>query len=381
VKKEVTKRVFRFHLASRIIFFLSILFLLAACETAANPFITPYNTNVAASQIAVVPQIEVTTSMLSADDLNNDGQIGAGDALIFAATVHNVGAVGVNLVSAQLQPVSVKAGCLGDKTLKVSTVIMCTADYPITSAEVVAGQVTADFAVQWQVTSDTAPQTTLGTAVTVPLSAITVEQPQSTVGPTSKPVAKPTPVATVKPGDVPTIATLTSAYFGTGVIINYYDISGRTAAEIGASISQNFPNKTGLIEGEASTQYAIDYRFATETTGANCQIADEAQPPILMTVTVTLPHWVQPAGVDAATIKLVADDFTRVIVHERVHVQYDLAADTAANQALAASNCNNMEANLNQVWYQLEVKNCQFDLDEYAAAEGHTMKQCLAGQF
>jgi predicted secreted Zn-dependent protease len=320
---------------------------------------------------------------LAANDLNGDGQIGAGDEVILGATVHNTGEAGISLLRVQIPDTNDLANCSGIQELAPSTVALCTVTYTVSAAEAKAGEVAVAFGVDWQLSSASATQTTLSSSVVIPLSAIAVEQPPSvpTARPTPKPALKTTPPPTAKPGTGSTVPVITADYFGPGVTVKYYDIYGSTPDEINASIGQNSPHQSGLVEAEAFVSDPIAYRFDLETSGSKCSIVDESTPPIYINITVTLPHWVQPAGAPAYTIQWATADFTRVIVHERVHVQHALAAEDQANQVLAASTCDNVEANLNQVWYQLDVSDCQFDLDQYATAEGYTMKQCLAGQF
>jgi predicted secreted Zn-dependent protease len=373
----------RFHLASRIIFILSILFLFTACETAANPFLGTPDYTPGPRIAAAASEIEITASLLAADDLDQDGQIGAGDEIILGATVHNTGEDKVNLLKVQLSAVNDTANCSGTQALEPSTIALCTVVYTVSADEAKSGQVVVSFSVDWQVASAGSPETTLSSPVAIPLSAIAVEKPQvtPTPKPTAKPTLKTTPRPTTKPAPAPTVQVITAAYFGPGVIVKYYDIYGSTPDEVDASIIQNSPDQKGLVEAEAFVTGDPAYRFDFQTLGNTCTIVYKATPPIYTTITVTLPHWVQPKGVNNDTIKWVADDFTRVIVHERVHVQHAISATAQANKVLASSTCDNAEANLNQVWYQMNVSDCQFDLDEYAAAEGYTMKQCLAGQF
>ena len=186
------------------------------------------------------------------------------------------------------------------------------------------------------------------------------------------------PTATPKPPAAPQVPSVASSFFGSGAKVVTYVVTGSTQAQITASIGTNGPWSNWLHgHAEALTRAVPKYRFTLSQTAAQCRIVVTAKPAVVFTFTVTLPGWTRPRAADAATVRWWAAEVIRVATHERHHVE--IYRDGAARMTAAVGNstCANVSIHLSAIVRDIDVAQCQFDLDEYGAALGLSLSSCL----
>lgn len=221
----------------------------------------------------------------------------------------------------------------------------------------------------------------LGVQVAVATVPKGADQPLGSLAPLPAPTPKPTrtPKPTPTP-KLPTAATIKASFFGSGVRVTTYRVTGGTPNDISHSVNANgLYNK--WIGGHAAglTTVASTYRFVfSSNDSGECQILVESTPAIVLSYTVTLPRWTPPSGTSPTTIQWWNGTLTDIATHEKVHVDLYKSAAKRLNSTLAASTCANAQHNLNAVWNDVERQNCEFDMREYGSASGLSLKSCLA---
>ena len=236
--------------------------------------------------------------------------------------------------------------------------------------------------------------------VELPISEALVALASGGVAPSSvsvlDPVALPSPAWTstaptprLASAPVSAAAAVNASFFGPGVTVKTYTVTGATPAAIVRSVQARGPYSPWLRgRAEAVTQSKRIYQFSlseslVEVTpgtwsGQGCQIRQEANPAITQTYTVLMPKWTPPRGASTATIRWWTAELLRVATHERTHVQNGITATKAANLVLASSTCANAESRLNAVWLDQQRHDCEFDMREYGKAAGLTLKSCTS---
>ena len=186
------------------------------------------------------------------------------------------------------------------------------------------------------------------------------------------------PTATPKPTAAPHVASVASSFFGSGAKVVTYVVTGSTQAQITASIGTNGPWSNWLHgHAEALTKAVPKYRFTLSQTAAQCRIVVTAKPAVVFTYTVTLPGWTKPTTADAATVRWWAVEVLRVATHERHHVEIYRDGAARMTAAVGDSTCANVATHLSAIVRDIDVEQCQFDLDEYGAALGLSLSSCL----
>jgi predicted secreted Zn-dependent protease len=177
-----------------------------------------------------------------------------------------------------------------------------------------------------------------------------------------------------------TVPTITARFFGSGVRVTWYTITGDTPTELQASIERNGPYHRWLGgSAEAMTKPRIQPRFALRWDGAGgCRIVARANPAIRTTFTIILPRWRPPRSASPSTVRWWTDELLRAARHERTHVRITSAASRKANRVLASSTCTDWERRQKAVWRQARRDNCRFDMKEYGEASGLTMTACMS---
>jgi predicted secreted Zn-dependent protease len=189
--------------------------------------------------------------------------------------------------------------------------------------------------------------------------------------------AAPTPTA--KPTPPPNIPGVGKSFFGAGVTVETYRVTGDTPAEILASIRRNGPySDWAKARAEAVTQAVPRYRFELRGTGADCRIHVTTRPAIVFVYTITLPRWSQPSRASRSTVSWWTDEIQRVSRHERHHVELFRDGATRLSQAVDQSTCANVQDRLAKIAREINRQQCEFDLKEYGAAMGLTLASCLA---
>jgi predicted secreted Zn-dependent protease len=189
--------------------------------------------------------------------------------------------------------------------------------------------------------------------------------------------AAPTP--TPKPPTAPQVPGVASSFFGSGAKVQTYGVTGRTRAQIIASIAANGPWSDWLDgRAEALTKAVPKYRFTLAQSAAQCRIVVTAKPAVVFSYTITLPGWTKPKNADAATVRWWSAELLRVATHERHHVEIYRDGASRMTAAIADSTCSDVSAHLSTIVHDIDVQQCQFDLDEYGAALGLSLSSCLA---
>ncbi len=193
------------------------------------------------------------------------------------------------------------------------------------------------------------------------------------------PTPKPTPRPTPTPAP-PKVADIKATFFGSGVKTSKYKVSGNTPSEISRSIAKHGPF-SDWIGGRAAalTKPSPKYRFHFEVDGYGaCRIVAESKPAITISYTIVLARWTAPSGTSSTTIRWWNADIRATAKHEKVHVDIYRSAAKRLNTALASSTCANAQRRLNTIMKDARRKNCEFDMAEYGAAAGLSLKKCLA---
>lgn len=192
----------------------------------------------------------------------------------------------------------------------------------------------------------------------------------------AKPKSQAKPRSATKPRPVTRrvpkvrMPAITSAYFGGGVTVARFRITGDTRKEILRSITRNGPR--GGAQGV--TQPYLKYRFTFKfDRKGRCRIVRTGSTAVTMSFRVSLPTWAATAGTERTTATWWADELQETAAHERTHVRLWRNAVRQANRAVASGTCNNVGRRLEVIWQRASVANCRFDAAEY----GVSMRACL----
>jgi predicted secreted Zn-dependent protease len=187
------------------------------------------------------------------------------------------------------------------------------------------------------------------------------------------------PTPTPKPTAAPTVPVIGASFFGSGAKVVSYQVSGNSMTQIISSIRANGPWSDWLhARAEAVTKAVPKYRFTLSETAGVCHIVTTARPAVIFTYTITLPGWSRPKTADAATVRWWAGELLRVATHERHHVEIYRDGAALMTDAVAHSTCVNVSSKIAAIVKDIDIQQCQFDVDEYGAALGLTLSSCLA---
>jgi predicted secreted Zn-dependent protease len=217
--------------------------------------------------------------------------------------------------------------------------------------------------------------TAIAEQVSVELAVATV--PEGSMEPLGELAPLPEPDATPRP---PRTAGIRAEFFGSGVTLETYRVTGTTPFEISASMNQSGPySEWTQSRVDGLTTARVDYRFQLAGNGAGgCVISATASPAIVITYTVTLPRWSEPSSASSATVEWWNSLVREIATHEKHHIVIYRDAQRDLNQALLQSTCENAEAKLLKVWSQANLEQCEFDMEEYGYAIGLTLEDCVA---
>ena len=188
-----------------------------------------------------------------------------------------------------------------------------------------------------------------------------------------------TPPPTPRPTAKPKVKVVRAGYFGSGVSVTTYNVRGASPYDISRSINKEGPYSSWLGGSAAGlTKVKPSYRWHMESTSAGaCRLVTEAKPAIKLRYSIVLPRWKAPRSASASTINWWNRQVIDIAAHEKVHVNIYRAAAKKANATLAKSTCSNVEARLDRLWAAAQRDNCEFDMKEYGAAAGLSLKACL----
>jgi predicted secreted Zn-dependent protease len=225
-----------------------------------------------------------------------------------------------------------------------------------------------------EVVSISKDATALADRYSIQLTAATV--PEGSMEPLGELAPLPKPEAT--PRD-PTTAGIEAEFFGPGVTLETFRVSGTTPFEISMSMNENGPySEWTQSRVDGLTEARVSYRFQLASgASGSCFINATANPPILIRYTVTLPRWTSPSSASAATVEWWNSLVLEIATHERVHISIYRDAQRDLNQALGSSNCDNAESRLSAVWNDANREQCEFDMKEYGYALGLSLEDCV----
>jgi predicted secreted Zn-dependent protease len=158
--------------------------------------------------------------------------------------------------------------------------------------------------------------------------------------------------------------------------VENFAIHGATAQDLRADLSRLGPVGDTGIRGDAYTEYRIAWKFSMTLKGRSCR-ADNAA--VELDVTMRLPSWVPPEGVDAQLIAT-WDRFSEVLrEHEDGHHRLAIAAAAEVRRRLrgrvGAASClalrKKLDDTVNQVLRDYREKQQDYDRDtDYGRAQG-----------
>jgi predicted secreted Zn-dependent protease len=162
---------------------------------------------------------------------------------------------------------------------------------------------------------------------------------------------------------------ISASYFGGGVTIARFRITGDTRGQILRSIRTRGPH--GGAQGV--TQPFLKYRFTFKyDREGRCRVVRTGSTAVSMSFRVTLPRWAATVGTDHSTASWWASELRETAAHERHHVRLWRSALRQANRVVATSSCRTVGRRLDAVWRKAIDANCRFDASEY----GISMRAC-----
>jgi predicted secreted Zn-dependent protease len=163
--------------------------------------------------------------------------------------------------------------------------------------------------------------------------------------------------------------SITASYFGGGVTVARFAITGDTRSQILRSIRTKGPH--GGAQGV--TQPYLKYRFTFKyDRKGRCRVVRTGSSAVSMSFRITLPKWAATVGTDRTTASWWASELRETAAHERNHVRLWRNAVAQANRVVATSSCRSVGRRLDAIWDKAITANCRFDAAEY----GISMRAC-----
>jgi predicted secreted Zn-dependent protease len=163
---------------------------------------------------------------------------------------------------------------------------------------------------------------------------------------------------------------ISASYFGGGVTIARFRITGDTRSQILRSVRSRGPHGGAM----GVTQPYLKYRFTFKyDRRGRCRVVRTGSAAVTMSFRITLPRWAATVGTDQSTASWWAAELRQTAAHERHHVRLWRSAVREANRVVAGSSCRNVGRRLEAVWRKAAAANCRFDGAEY----GISMRACL----
>jgi predicted secreted Zn-dependent protease len=187
---------------------------------------------------------------------------------------------------------------------------------------------------------------------------------------------EPAPTATPKPA---VARPAPAKFFGSGVKVKMYAVTGTTPEQITASILAHGPKSNWIGErAEALTSTSITYNITmvTRVSTGDCWLR-LGSPAVALRTTVTLPRWVAPRNPDPRTVAWWNAEIADTAAHERVHVRLWAAAARKMSSIAGHSTCGNVMSRIRKVRAEARKANCEFDMKEYGTDEGLSLAACL----
>ena len=151
------------------------------------------------------------------------------------------------------------------------------------------------------------------------------------------------------------------------VTVTYYNIEGRTAAELRDSMRRQHPVGYDGYAGDATTTWNIRWTWK----GYGQKECDLSTAEVTYTVDVILPHWVPPANADTALVTRWERYLQSLTFHERGHVENVLAAIPVVRDSITHANCGNAESAAQNALTALRKRDADYDaVTDHGATQG-----------
>ncbi|HEY6816433.1 MAG TPA: DUF922 domain-containing protein [Croceibacterium sp.] len=153
-----------------------------------------------------------------------------------------------------------------------------------------------------------------------------------------------------------------------GIKLEYYDVSGRTVAEIRASLDRNRPTDPATgAQFDAYTTWTMDWAIPGEP-GGPCRL-DQAK--VMLDLTVGLPRLVDPDRVPRAVLDRWKRYRTALEVHEATHARNALLAKQAMLKAIRTADCATANGAAEDVLAELDYRDADYDfVTRHGTAKG-----------
>ena len=164
-------------------------------------------------------------------------------------------------------------------------------------------------------------------------------------------------------------ATVPAAFVGIpGVKLRYYDVSGRTAAEIRASLNRsNSVDPATGVHFDAYTEWDFDWSIPG-APGRSCRL-DRAK--VTLELTVGLPRLVETEGVPPELLGRWHRYRAALEAHEATHARNAVKARHAVLAAIRGADCATADEAAGDVLDELDYRDEDYDrLTRHGATEG-----------
>jgi predicted secreted Zn-dependent protease len=163
-------------------------------------------------------------------------------------------------------------------------------------------------------------------------------------------------VSSARPGEVLEVST-------PGTEMDFYSISGNSAAELRTSMNQQHP-----VSGfDGNTHWNVSWQWPGYGS-SDCRL-QEAK--LETRITVSLPRWSPPRDADPALILQWNRYLGSLALHEQGHVQRAREGFAKMQQILQSSHCDNADAQLNAVMGEMHDADLRYDADtDHGSTQG-----------
>ncbi len=198
-------------------------------------------------------------------------------------------------------------------------------------------------------------------ARTTPAAAIATVAPLATgtqpaAAPTDPAAATSTPAPPDDPsGAAPTVVAGTV----TGAVMQYYDVTGTSAAEIRASMDALGPLDGSGARNDAFTTWNIDWTWPLNPD-SSCILSSAT---ISTTIAVTFPRWLPPTGASPPLIERWNTYQGALVTHESGHVSFVVTTAADVLAAIKGATCDTAEAAAQAVVLRIRQHDADYDAE------------------
>jgi len=156
--------------------------------------------------------------------------------------------------------------------------------------------------------------------------------------------------------------------------VTYYDVDGRTAGEVRATMNKRRPTTSGGLRVDAWTTWDIHWRYRYNPAPAGCVVTSLD---VTLTTAMTLPRWTAASTAPVPLRNRWEAYYAALIEHERRHLQIAELAMGAIREAgprITTSECSEMATAIDRKGQQLLAEYRKREV-QYDAETNHGMKQ------